>query len=110
MLDIGLPVGAAGFMPSFVTNAAESAVQHAIDGGGLTLVLASQAAAIRRGALRILLAEHERPPSPIQIVYPTQRLLSAKVRAFIDMAVAETRWSFTELGWRDSSPAKKPRS
>lgn len=88
-----------GFVPSFVTNAAESAVQHAIDGGGLTLVLAYQAAeAIGRGALRILLAEHERPPSPIQIVYPTQRLLSAKVRAFIDMAVAETRWSFTELG------------
>ncbi len=88
-----------GFVPSFVTNAAESAVQHAVDGGGLTLVLAYQAAAaIRRGALRILLAEHERPPSPIQIVYPTQRLLSAKVRAFIDMAVAETRWSFTELG------------
>lgn len=88
-----------GFAPSFVTNAAESAVQHAIDGGGLTLVAAYQAAdAIRRGALTILLPEHERPPSPIQIVYPTQRLLSAKVRAFIDMAVAETRWSFTELG------------
>ena len=82
-----------------MTNAAETAVQHAIDGGGLTLVLAYQAApAIREGRLRVLLPDHERPPSPIQIVYPSARLLSAKVRAFIDMAARETRWSFLDLG------------
>lgn len=85
--------------PSFVTNSADTAIQHALSGGGLTMVLAYQAAeAIRSGGLRIVLPEHEVPPLPIQIVYPTQRLLSAKVRAFIDMAVTEADWSFTDLG------------
>lgn len=88
-----------GFTPSFVTNGAESAVQHAIDGGGLTLVLAYQAeSALAHGRLRVLLPDYERPPSPIQLVYPTSRLLSAKVRTFIDMTVSQTRWSFTDLG------------
>lgn len=87
-----------GFTPSFVTNGAESAVQHAVAGGGLTLVFAYQAAsALAEGRLRILLPDYERPPSPIQLVYPTARLLSAKVRSFIDMAVSDTHWSFTDL-------------
>ena len=87
-----------GIAPSFVTNGAESAVQHAIDGGGLTLVLAYQAAAaLKVGALRVLLPEFEREPSPIQLVYPTSRLLSAKVRAFIDIAASDTNWSFVDL-------------
>lgn len=84
-----------GISPSFVTNGADSAIQHALDGGGLTMVLAYQAAAaIKAGALRILLPEFERPPAPIQLVYPTSRLLSAKVRAFVDVAAGETNWSF----------------
>lgn len=84
--------------PSFVTNSADSAIQHALSGGGLTMVLAYQAAdAIRSGALGIVLADYERPPLPIQIIYPTSRLLSAKVRAFIDMAVEDTDWFFTDL-------------
>lgn len=87
-----------GFTPSFVTNGAESAVQHAVAGGGLTLVFAYQAApALAQGRLRILLPDYERPPSPIQLVYPTARLLSAKVRTFIDMAISDTHWSFTDL-------------
>ena len=87
-----------GFAPSFVTNGAESAVQHAIDEGGLTLVFAYQAAvAIAQGQLQVLLPEYERPPSPIQLIYPSARLLSAKVRTFIDMAVSDTQWSFTDL-------------
>ena len=87
-----------GFTPSFVTNGAESAVQHAVAGGGLTLVFAYQAApALAQRRLRVLLPDYERPPSPIQLVYPTARLLSAKVRTFIDMAVSDTHWSFTDL-------------
>lgn len=85
--------------PSFVTNSADMAIQHALRGGGLTMVLAYQAAeAIRSGALRIVLSDHETPPLPIQIVYPTSRLLSAKVRTFIDMVVKEADWSFTDMG------------
>jgi len=38
--------------------------------------------------------EFELPPQPINIVYPTSRLLSAKVRTFIDLAVETADWKF----------------
>jgi DNA-binding transcriptional LysR family regulator len=81
--------------PRFSSNSADAAVQYAEQGGGLTRVLAYQAAdAIRRGALKILLQKFEQPPLPIQIVYPTSRLLSAKVRAFIDLVTETAQWRF----------------
>jgi DNA-binding transcriptional LysR family regulator len=81
--------------PRLTTNSADAAVQHAVQGGGLTRVLAYQAAeAIRRGRLRIVLAKFEPPPLPIHVVYPTSRLLSAKVRSFIDMVVETCDWHF----------------
>jgi DNA-binding transcriptional LysR family regulator len=42
----------------------------------------------------VVLAPFELPPLPIHIVYPTSRLLSAKVRAFIDLAAETTDWQF----------------
>ena len=36
----------------------------------------------------------ERPALPMQFVYPASRLLSSKVRAFIDLALATRRWEF----------------
>lgn len=77
------------------TNSADSAVWHAAEGGGLAMVLAYQAAdAIREKRLQIVLAEFERPALPIQLVYPASRLLSAKVRTFVDLALATCRWEF----------------
>jgi DNA-binding transcriptional LysR family regulator len=82
-------------MPRFSTNSADAAIQYAEQGGGLTRVLAYQAAAaIRRGALTVVLEEFEQPPLPIHIVYPTSRLLSAKVRAFIDLVTETADWHF----------------
>ncbi len=82
-------------VPRLMTNSADAAIQYAVAGGGLTRVLAYQAAdAIRRGRLRIVLAKFEQPPLPIHIVYPTSRLLSAKVRAFIDLVVEISDWHF----------------
>ncbi len=55
-------------------------------------MLAYQAAdAIKAGRLRIVLAKFEPPPLPIHIVYPTSRLLSAKVRTFIDLVTEISR-------------------
>src|ERR1019366_5870299 len=72
--------------PRFATNSADAAIQYAEQGGGLTRVMAYQAAeSIKAGRLRIVLAKFEPPPLPIHIVYPTSRLLSAKVRTFIDL-------------------------
>jgi DNA-binding transcriptional LysR family regulator len=82
-------------VPRLSTNSADAAIQYAEQGGGLTRVLAYQAAdAIRRGALKIVLQKFEQPPLPIHIVYPTSRLLSAKVRAFIDLVTETADWHF----------------
>jgi DNA-binding transcriptional LysR family regulator len=81
--------------PRFTTNSADAAIQYAEQGGGLTRVLAYQAAdAIKGGRLRVVLAKFEQPPLPIHIVYPTSRLLSAKVRAFTDLVTDISDWHF----------------
>jgi DNA-binding transcriptional LysR family regulator len=81
--------------PRFTTNSADAAIQYAEQGGGLTRVLAYQAAqAITAGRLKIVLAKFEQPPLPIHLVYPTSRLLSAKVRTFIDLVIELSDWHF----------------
>lgn len=81
--------------PRFTTNSADAAIQYAEQGGGLTRVLAYQAAdAIKGGRLRVVLAQFEQPPLPIHIVYPTSRLLSAKVRTFVDLVREVSDWKF----------------
>ena len=81
--------------PRFTTNSADAAIQYAEQGGGLTRVLAYQAAdAIKAGRLRIVLEKFEQPPLPIHLVYPTSRLLSAKVRTFIDLVTDISDWHF----------------
>jgi DNA-binding transcriptional LysR family regulator len=81
--------------PRLLTNSADAAVQYAEAGGGLTRVLAYQAAdAIKRGRLKIVLPQFELPALPINIVYPTSRLLSAKVRTFIDLVIETSNWNF----------------
>jgi DNA-binding transcriptional LysR family regulator len=81
--------------PRFATNSADAAVQYAEQGGGLTRVLAYQAAAsLKAGRLKIVLAKFEPPPLPIHIVYPTSRLLSAKVRTFVDLVTEISDWHF----------------
>lgn len=81
--------------PRFASNSADAALQYAEAGGGVTRVLAYQAAeSLKRGRLRIVLSNYEQPALPIHIVYPTSRLLSAKVRAFIDLVVETAQWKF----------------
>ncbi len=84
--------------PKYVTNSADAAIGHAELGGGVTMVLAYQVAeAVRHKRLVVLLSDFEPPPLPIQIVYPTSRLLSAKVRAFVDLVASTSDFSFVDL-------------
>jgi hypothetical protein len=39
----------------------------------------------------------KRTPLPIQVVFPSTRLLSAKVRAFVDLIVETCDWRFVDL-------------
>jgi DNA-binding transcriptional LysR family regulator len=81
--------------PRFATNSADAAIQYAEADGGLTRVLFYQAAdALKAGRLNIVLAKFEQKPLPIHLVYPTSRLLSAKVRAFIDLVAEISDWRF----------------
>lgn len=79
----------------YSTNSVDAAVLNAEQDGGLAMVLAYQvAASLKAGRLKIVLAGYEPPPLPINLVYPTARLLSAKVRTFIDLVVESTDWRF----------------
>jgi DNA-binding transcriptional LysR family regulator len=81
--------------PRLTTNSADAAIQYALQDGGLTRVLAYQAAeAIKAGRVKVVLEKFEPPALPIHIVYPTSRLLSAKVRTFIDLVIERSDWHF----------------
>ncbi|MBN8961129.1 MAG: LysR family transcriptional regulator [Rhizobiales bacterium] len=81
--------------PRFTTNSADAAIFHVEQGGGLTRVLAYQAAeGLASGRLKAVLVDYEIPPLPIHLVYPTSRLLSAKVRAFVDLVLHDCDWHF----------------
>jgi DNA-binding transcriptional LysR family regulator len=75
-----------------IVNTAEVAVAAAVAGRGLTRVLSYQIAdELRDGRLKIVLADLEPAPLPIHLVHREGRRTTAKVRAFVDFAVARLR-------------------
>jgi len=79
----------------YATNSADVALWHAEHDGGLTLALSYQVVdAVKAGRLRIVLESFEPPSLPIHFVYPSSRLLSAKVRSFVELAAATCDWRF----------------
>ncbi|WP_426437689.1 LysR family transcriptional regulator [Bradyrhizobium genosp. P] len=81
--------------PRFTSNSSDAAIQYAEQDGGLTRVMFYQAAeSLKARRVQIVLAEFEQPAVPIHVVYPTTRLLSAKVRTFIDLVTETTDWHF----------------
>jgi DNA-binding transcriptional LysR family regulator len=73
---------------TFRSNNAEMLRAAALDGVGIavlpTWVISEP---IRKGTLRRVLPAWEPPPSTIYAVYPDNRLMSMKVRAFVDHLV-----------------------
>jgi len=75
-----------------VVTTAESAVDAAIAGLGITRVLSYQAAAAQREEkLTAILREFDPPPLPVSLVHSGQGLLPLKVRAFLDFAAPRVR-------------------
>jgi DNA-binding transcriptional LysR family regulator len=75
-----------------VTNANDVCIEAAIRGLGLARALAYQVDAdILAGRLKIVLAEFEPAPIPVQLVHVAGRKAPAKVRAFVDFAVEQLR-------------------
>lgn len=70
---------------SFRFNHAEALVEAAIAGAGLIQLFNYLVSpAISRGLLKPVLEHYAPPGSPISVIYPQKRHLSAKVRAFVD--------------------------
>ena len=75
-------------------NTAEAAIDAAIAGIGVTRVLSYQAAnAVADGKLKIVLADYEPEPLPVNLVYLEQNLLPRKTRAFLDFVAPRIRES-----------------
>lgn len=75
-----------------LVNSPEVAMQAAIAGEGVTRVLSYQAAsAVKAGQLRVILSEFEQEPIPIHVIHREGKNAAARVRAFVDFAVAELR-------------------
>ena len=78
--------------PVLRTNQFDVALDAVLQGLGCGQFLSYQVEAwMAKRKLTRILAAHEPPAVPIQIVYPHARLLSPNVRAFVDIAVARLR-------------------
>ena len=53
--------------------------------------------AVKAKKLQVVLEDFEPPPLPIHVLYPSTRLLTAKVRAFVDLITRSRDWRFVDL-------------
>jgi DNA-binding transcriptional LysR family regulator len=73
-------------------NDIDSAVNACVNGLGVGMFLSYMVAPNRKhGQLKYVLEKFETEPTPMQVVYPQSKLLSNKVRAFIDECVSRLR-------------------
>jgi DNA-binding transcriptional LysR family regulator len=69
----------------FTCSLASAVVEACVEGLGFGSFLSYQVEPeVRAGRLRVVLEDFEREPMPVQIVYPDARLMSPRLRVFID--------------------------
>jgi DNA-binding transcriptional LysR family regulator len=69
----------------FVTNQVAAAVDACIAGMGFGSFFSYQVEpAVRDGRLRVVLRDFERPPVPVSLAYPGARVVTSRLRAFLD--------------------------
>ncbi len=73
-------------------NEIDSSLEACVSGLGLGMFLSYQTAPYRAaGKLRHVLEEFETEPVPVQVLYPQAKLVTSKVRAFVDECVSKLR-------------------
>jgi DNA-binding transcriptional LysR family regulator len=73
-------------------NEIDSALSACTRGIGLGMFLSYQVAPDRKsGDLKYVLEEFETEPLPVHVIYPHTRLMSTRVRAFVDECVKKLR-------------------
>jgi DNA-binding transcriptional LysR family regulator len=71
--------------PRLEVSAPDGAVDAAVDGVGVTLVLEHDAAAaIKAGHLKVLLKEFEVEPVPVHMIHVSRNLMPIKLRRFMN--------------------------
>lgn len=86
------------FMPRLEINDAVSSIAAAETGDGITIALSYMVAdKINEGRLVTVLDEFTPPAVPVSLVYPQSRLISPKVRAFVDFATPRLRATVDSL-------------
>jgi DNA-binding transcriptional LysR family regulator len=84
---VSIPVNAV-----MTSNEIDSALGACTRGLGLGMFLSYQIAPARKaGDLKYVLEEFETEPLPVHVIYPHTRLLSTRVRAFVDECVRKLR-------------------
>jgi DNA-binding transcriptional LysR family regulator len=85
--DVAVPIN------SVVTsNDIDGAVDACVKGLGLGMFLSYMVAPHRKsGHLKYVLEKFETEPVPVQVVFPQARLMSHRVRAFVDLCVRELK-------------------
>jgi DNA-binding transcriptional LysR family regulator len=79
-------------VPRVRMNTNDAAIELALRGGGVSRLLSYQVAPyLADGRLQVVLEAFEMPPQPIHVVHQEGRLVSAKVRAFVDFMVQHLR-------------------
>lgn len=84
---------------TLITNQIDVALDACVKGLGCGAFLDYQVrAALACGALQRVLQAYEPVPVPVHIVYPHSRLLSSRVRSFVDWAVPQLRRRLATAG------------
>lgn len=78
--------------PRVRMNTNDAAIELTVRGSGVSRLLSYQVAPyVADGQLQVVLEAFEMPPQPVHVVHQEGRLVSAKVRAFVDFMVQHLR-------------------
>ena len=79
----------------FICNQAAATIDACVDSLGVGTFLSYQVAPwVAQKKLKLILVDYEPPPIPLSIVYPHAKLLSARVRVFVEWATESLRTEF----------------
>ncbi|MGI9512415.1 MAG: LysR family transcriptional regulator [Anderseniella sp.] len=83
--------------PRVSMNTNDAVIELLLRGGGISRLLSYQVAPhLADGRLQVVLEAFENPPQPVHVVHQEGRLVSSKVRAFVDFMVQHLRENMGE--------------
>lgn len=101
---------AVSFVPRFEINDAGAAIAAAEAGDGITITLSYMVAEqIRLGKLVTVLDAWTPPAVPVHLVFPQNRMMAPKLRAFVDFVTPRMRQALEAAALLGDSDASKPK-